>query len=143
MELYFENRGQGQVVPSCLWHFLANRTNIDAIKKRNQKGFVFTLGDSAAIRKSASLAATIQKVTGDESRAASPEEVRKDIADSGAKGCRVSLFLTHLNETDGCIAMKDERVPLEDFIRRPFIASAFHAVYASASECSEDTLLVV
>lgn len=121
MELYFENRGQGQVVPSCLWHFLANRTNIDAIKKRNQKGFVFTLGDSAAIRKSASLAATIQKVTGDESRAASPEEVRKDIADSGA----------------------DERVPLEDFIRRPFIASAFHAVYASASECSEDTLLVV
>lgn len=78
-----------------------------------------------------------------ESEEAFAEEVRKDIADSGAKGCRVSLFLTHLNETDGCIVMKDERVPLEDFIRRPVISAAFHAVYASASECSEDTLLVV
>lgn len=78
LDLYFENRGQGQVVPTCLWHFLANRTNIDAIKKRNQKGFVFTLGDSATIRKSVSLASTIQRVTGDESHANSPEAVLKE-----------------------------------------------------------------
>lgn len=71
------------------------------------------------------------------------EEVQKDIAGNGSNGRRVSLFLTHLNETDGCIVMKDETVPLEDFIRRPLIAAAFHAVYASASECSEDTVLVV
>lgn len=78
-----------------------------------------------------------------ESEEAFVEEVQKDIAGNCSDGCRVSLFLTHLNETDGCIVLKDETVPLEDFIRRPLIAAAFHAVYASASECSEDTLLVV
>lgn len=78
-----------------------------------------------------------------ESEEAFVEEVQKDIACNCSDGCRVSLFLTHLNETDGCIVMKDETVPLEDFIRRPSIAAAFHGVYASASECSEDTILVV
>ena len=42
LELYFENGGSGQVVPTCLWEFLAKHTNIDAIRKRNQKGFLFT-----------------------------------------------------------------------------------------------------
>lgn len=78
LELYFENRGQGEVVPTCLWHFLANRTNIDAIKKRKQKGFVFTIGDGATIRNSISPAVTIHKVTGDESHATSPEDVLKE-----------------------------------------------------------------
>lgn len=79
LELYFENRGQGQVVPTCLWHFLANRTNIDAIKKRNQKGFVFTIGDQATIRHTPSPAVTIQAVTGDQSHVASPEDVLKKV----------------------------------------------------------------
>lgn len=78
LELYFENGGQGEVVPTCLWHFLANRTNIDAIKKRNQKGFVFTIGDRATIRKDFSPAATIHTVTGDQSHATSPEDVLKE-----------------------------------------------------------------
>lgn len=78
-----------------------------------------------------------------ESEEAFVKEARKDIAGNGSRGCRISLFLTHLNETDGCIVMKDERVPLEAFIHRPFIGTTFHTVYASASECSEDTLLVV
>lgn len=70
-------------------------------------------------------------------------QIQKDIADNASSGCRVSLFLTHLNETDGCIVMKDETVLLEDFIHRPLLAAAFHTVYASASECSEDTILIV
>lgn len=78
LELYFENGGQCKVVPTCLWHFLANRTNIDAIKKRKQKGFVFTIGDGAEIRKDISPAITIQQVMGDESKAASPEDVLKE-----------------------------------------------------------------
>lgn len=79
LELYFENGGQGEVVPTCLWHFLANRTNIDAIKKRKQKGFVFTIGDYATIRYNPSLSVTIHEVTGDESRATSPEDVLKEV----------------------------------------------------------------
>jgi hypothetical protein len=78
LELYFENGGQGDVVPTCLWHFLANHTNIDAIKKRNQKGFVFTIGDNAEIRGNISPAITIRKVMGDESNAKTPEDVLKD-----------------------------------------------------------------
>lgn len=70
------------------------------------------------------------------------EEVQKDIAGNCANKCCVSLFLTHLNETDSCIVMKDERVSLEDFISRPLIAATFDTVYTSASECSEDTILV-
>lgn len=77
LELYFENGGQGQVVPTCLWHFLANHTNIDAINKRNQKGFVFTIGDNASIRNSISPAITVRKVMGDIIEATSPEDVLK------------------------------------------------------------------
>ena len=50
LELYFENGGSGEVVPTCLWAFLARHTNIDAIRKRKQKGFLFTIGDNAEIR---------------------------------------------------------------------------------------------
>lgn len=78
LELYFENGGQCQVVPTCLWHFLANRTNIDAIKKRKQKGFVFTIGDHAEIRKDISPAITIHQIMGDKSKAISPKDVLKE-----------------------------------------------------------------
>ena len=78
LDLYFENGGNGEVVPTCLWHFLANHTNIDAIKKRNQKGFVFTIGDAANIRKNISPANTIYEVMGDKSNATSPEDVLKE-----------------------------------------------------------------
>lgn len=71
------------------------------------------------------------------------EEVQKDIAGNCSNRCGVSLFLTHLNETDGCIVLKGETVPLEEFVNRPPIAATFHTVYASASECSEDTIQIV
>ena len=47
LELYFENHGCGEVVPTCLWEFLSRHTNIDAINKRSKKGFLFTIGDNA------------------------------------------------------------------------------------------------
>ena len=64
LELYFEYKGQTQVVPTCLWEFLSRHTNIDAINKRNEKGFVFTIGDNAEIRKE-QLPRTINRVIGD------------------------------------------------------------------------------
>ena len=76
LDLYFENGGQGEVVPTCLWHFLANHTNIDAINKRNQKGFVFTIGDGARVRVY-DVAGTIERVTGDKILTTSVENVLK------------------------------------------------------------------
>lgn len=64
LEIYFENGGSGQVVPTCLWEFLSRHTNIDAINKRNQKGFVFTIGDEASVRDD-SVQSTINRVIGD------------------------------------------------------------------------------
>lgn len=78
-----------------------------------------------------------------ESEEAFVAEVRQDIVGNCSGDCRVSLFLTHLNETDGCVVMKDEAVPLGEFVNRQAIVSAFHGVYASASEYGEDTVLVV
>lgn len=75
LELYFENGGQCAVVPTCLWHFLSNHTNIDAVNKRNQKGFVFTIGDDAPIRHDTTVASTIQKVIGDQLGIVSPEDI--------------------------------------------------------------------
>ena len=73
LELYFENGGSGEVVPTCLWAFLARHTNIDAIRKRKQKGFLFTIGDNAEIR-SGSVGATVARVIGD----ALPGEVTRE-----------------------------------------------------------------
>ena len=64
LELYFENRGSGQVVPTCLWDYLSNHTNIDAINKRGEKGFVFTIGDKANIRQDY-ISQTLDRVIGD------------------------------------------------------------------------------
>lgn len=69
-------------------------------------------------------------------------EIQKDIASNHVNRCRISLFLTHLNETNGCVVMKDETVPFEEFIKRPFISDTFDAMYISASECSEDTISI-
>jgi len=64
LDLYFENHGSGKVVPTCLWEFLARHTNIDAINKRGEKGFLFTIGDAAEIRDS-KVAETVERVIGD------------------------------------------------------------------------------
>ncbi len=64
LEIFFENRGSGEVTPTILWEFLARHTNIDAINKRGKKGFLFTIGDYANIRKN-DVPATIMRVVGD------------------------------------------------------------------------------
>ena len=70
-------------------------------------------------------------------------EIQKDIASNNVKGCRISLFLTHLDETNGCVIMKDEAVRYEEFIKRPLLSDTFDGVYISASEYSEDTISAV
>lgn len=50
MDLWLVNGGQGKVVPNYLWYFAANHTELDSMKKRNKKGFLFTIGDAADCR---------------------------------------------------------------------------------------------
>ena len=78
LELYFENGGHGQVVPTCLWEFLARHTDIDAVKKRGKKGFVFTIGDRAEIRDNFVME-TIQRVVGDSIPNATRENLLKEV----------------------------------------------------------------
>ena len=78
LELYFENGGHGQVTPTCLWEFLARHTDIDAIKVRNKKGFVFTIGDTAEIREN-NVGETIQRVIGDSIPNATRESILKEV----------------------------------------------------------------
>ncbi|MBQ2594612.1 MAG: hypothetical protein II567_15195 [Candidatus Riflebacteria bacterium] len=47
-----------------MWEFLAKHTNIDAINKRQEKGFLFTIGDDAEIRNEY-IDETIERVIGD------------------------------------------------------------------------------
>ena len=57
-----------------MWEFLAHHTNIDAVNKRHEKGFVFTIGDSATIREDY-INQTISRVNGDDTAYASREEI--------------------------------------------------------------------
>ena len=81
LDIYFENHGSGLVVPTCLWEFLAHHTNIDAVNKRSKKGFVFTIGDGAEIRKD-SINSTISRVIGDRTNYSSREAVLKEVQKS-------------------------------------------------------------
>lgn len=73
-----------------------------------------------------------------ESEEAFAEEVRKDLRRSGLGGCRVSLFLTHLNETRNSIALKDRSEPLERFLSHPSVRETFDGFYFSDTPYTED-----
>ena len=66
-------------------------------------------------------------------------EVQRDIKDNDADFAKKSLFLTHLNETDNCVMMKDKNIPVEQFIKLPEIKNTFDNFYFSGSHYSEDT----
>ena len=78
LNLYFENHGNGEVVPTCLWEFLSRHTNIDAINKRGEKGFLFTIGDDAEIRTDA-VSETIRRVIGDDVPGASVDSLLAEV----------------------------------------------------------------
>ena len=78
LNLYFENGGCGLVVPTCLWAFLSRHTNIDAVNKRKQKGFLFTIGDGAEIRAD-NVRETIKKVIGDDIASASLSSILSEL----------------------------------------------------------------
>lgn len=69
----------------------------------------------------------------------SPEEfaeaVRADLAESKLPA-DVSLFVTHLNESDGCIITTDGRIPVTDYCAG--LNGLFGTLYCSASPYAED-----
>ena len=69
-------------------------------------------------------------------------EVRRDLAGSHAEKARVSLFLTHLNETGNQVMLESEAVPAEAFFRLPEIARTFDTFYLSASRYAEDVRIL-
>lgn len=81
LEIYFEGCGSGDVSPFLLWEFLARHTNIDAIKKRNTKGYLFTIGDCAEIRKD-EISATVKKYIGDNIPGATRESLLEEVSQS-------------------------------------------------------------
>lgn len=80
LELYFENGGYGDVAPTCLWEFLSRHTNIDAINKRGQKGFVFTIGDGAKVREDY-VGRTISRVIGDDIGMVTREDILNEVSE--------------------------------------------------------------
>lgn len=95
LEIYFENGGCGDVVPTLLWEFLAKHTNIDAVNKRGEKGFVFTIGDKAIIREG-NLSETIEKYLGDKV----PAKDRNDVLSEISKTFNVFHIMIDASERD-------------------------------------------
>lgn len=79
LELYYENGGYGEVVPTLLWEFLARHTNIDAVKKRGEKGFLFTIGDTAVIRNN-DVPKCLEHYLGDKDSSATRESLLEEVS---------------------------------------------------------------
>lgn len=75
----------------------------------------------------------------------SPDEfvaaIRNDLSKQPAvEPFKVSLFLTHLNETDDSVLMKDKRIPVKEFVELPKIKETFNRFYLSDTRFSEDVV---
>ena len=68
--------------------------------------------------------------------------VLSDITQNGYNGRR-TLFITHLNETDGMIRIQDGDVRADDFVQRDEIKEVFDTVLGSASRMSGDIYKIV
>ena len=69
-------------------------------------------------------------------------QIEKDLERENLKNTGVSLFLTHLNETDNCVVMKDRKIPVDSFIRLPEMTDVFDRFYLSDSRYSDDVRVV-
>ena len=89
LELWLE--GKGGDIPedySLFWYFLAKHTDTDSMKKRNKKGFAFTIGDAS--NHDMLKAADIKKIFGD--------DVQNDMtAESVADEALKTYELFHIN----------------------------------------------
>lgn len=67
-------------------------------------------------------------------------EVNKDISSYDFKNTTVSLFLTHLNETNNSVVMNNDNISIDKFIKIPTIKQTFNKIYLSNNRFSNDVL---
>ncbi|WP_051688828.1 hypothetical protein [Butyrivibrio sp. AE2032] len=93
LELWLEGRGgDGPEDYSLFWYFLARHTDTDSMKKRQQKGFAFTIGDAPNHPKLS--ASAIKKIFGDDQKSdMTLQEVFEETEQS--------YYLFHINITSG------------------------------------------
>lgn len=93
LELWLEGRGgDGPEDYSLFWYFLARHTDTDSMKKRQQKGFAFTIGDAPNHPKLS--ASAIKKIFGDDQKTdMTLQEVFEETEQS--------YYLFHINITSG------------------------------------------
>lgn len=59
--------------------------------------------------------------------------VLDDLNEGGIEKTKASLFITHLNETDGKILTKEGDITVEEFVSNPVIQGTFNTIYKSYS----------
>ena len=93
LELWLAGRGgDGPEDYSLFWYFLARHTDTDSMKKRQQKGFAFTIGDAPNHPKLS--ASAIKKIFGDDQKSdMTLQEVFEETEQS--------YYLFHINITSG------------------------------------------
>lgn len=101
LELWIEKDG-GDIPEdyALLWYFLAKHTDTDSIKKRNKKGYAFTIGD--APNHDILLSRDIKKIFNDESETLSKKEV--------AEMCQEKYNLFHIMISGNSEVVKDKTI---------------------------------
>ena len=68
--------------------------------------------------------------------------IKRDISDYGHENLKVSLLVTHLNETGNSIIINDRSIDISDFVALPEIRSLFSHIYLSSTRYAEDIIKV-
>ena len=67
--------------------------------------------------------------------------VRNDIDECSAVDVHTSLFITHLNETDGKMKMSTGDIPVAEFTSDPVIKNVFSSFYLSYSKNNAEEIV--
>lgn len=92
LDLWLEGHGGGNGGEDyqLFWYFLARHTDTDSMKKRNKKGYAFTIGDEPCHK--VAYSETLKKVFDDESDDISTKDIIKE--------CEKSYHLFHIDIDD-------------------------------------------
>lgn len=69
--------------------------------------------------------------------------VKKDISDYGHEALKVSLLVTHLNETENYVVLNNRKISISDFASLPEIRSLFSDIYISSDFYAEDIKRII
>lgn len=64
--------------------------------------------------------------------------IEDDLSAYGGSVRKVSLFLTHLNETDHCVALRERNMPVKEFMTLSQMRNVFDTFYCSDTKFADD-----